>query len=140
MTIQVWVWAVLVRLLKPMVPLPLLVRILCTGVWIRPHRGRVGRLRRLALASPGRIRLPGNCLNRNLALFRLLVSAGASPSLVVGMRSDARNGIGGHVWIRLEGESLDDMGDDQQAFAEFVVFDSHGCPEGSVAGRRGQPG
>ena len=125
--VHTWMCAVVVRVLKHVLPLPRLVRLLRRGVWIRHRPQRVLVLRSLATVGPALpLRLPANCLDRSLALFRLLVAAGAAPRLVVGVRSDGRTRVGGHVWIQLDGEALGETAADQSPFEELLAFDHCG--------------
>jgi hypothetical protein len=133
---RVWAYAALTRLLKHVVPLPRLVSLAVTGVRARTRPRNLHRLVRLVDdAADGRVRLPGNCFDRSLPLFRLLVACGASPRLVIGMRPGSASAIAGHVWVSLEGENLGERSDVATGFTQVLAFDARGRPQ-TPAGAR----
>jgi hypothetical protein len=127
---RVWAYAALTRLLKHVLPLPRLVSLAVTGVRARSRpRNRQRLLGLVDDAAEGRVRLPGNCFDRSLPLFRLLVACGASPRLVIGMRPGSASGIAGHVWVSLEGEDLGEPSDVAAGFEQVLAFDASGRPQ-----------
>jgi hypothetical protein len=131
---RIWAYAALTRLLKHVIPLPRLVALAVTGVRARTREHHVQRLRRLVDgAAEGRVRLPGNCLDRSVPLFRLLVACGASPRLVIGMRPGSAPGVEGHVWVSLDGEDLGEPPDVTSGFAQVLAFDASGRSQGPSA-------
>lgn len=59
----------------------------------------------------------GNCLERSLALYRMLAQLGAAPVLVVGFRREDERLLG-HAWLTLDGEPV---GEPQPADYATVV-------------------
>jgi Transglutaminase-like superfamily len=130
--LRVWLWAAIVRPLKHVIPLPALVGL------ARPRTRRAGGParsepveRRLGayLMRRGRFpaRPPGNCLERSLAAYRLLCSAGAEARLVVGVRP-SEGGVEGHVWVVLNGRPFAESAP-VTSYAAVVAFDAAGNRE-----------
>jgi hypothetical protein len=137
---RLWVLAGCVRVLKHLLPLPALVRLAARALLVRPRAARAERIRRIARAGRlPRVRLPGNCLDRSLAFYRLLVSAGASPMLVVGLRAAGPTPFAGHVWLRLDGEELGESFDAHGAFAQVLSFDARGRASTEAPSSGGRP-
>lgn len=118
-------WALVVPVLKFLIPLPRLVRI----VTPRPRRKtaepyRVQRLTGLLYGS-GAFHLSDNCLERSLVTFRYLAAAGATPTLVVGMRiQDA--GYVGHAWVTVDGQLMHDAAELVSTLSPVVAFTADG--------------
>jgi hypothetical protein len=132
---RVWCGVALVRLLKYVVPLRTLVTLARAGVHVRPSAARTAQLKKAAAGVHlGHWRVPGNCLERSLVLYRLFLESGANPHLVIGLtpaQAAARSGAGastapGHVWITLANERLGAPGDDEPKFIPIVAFDASG--------------
>ncbi len=126
-----WFWAGVLRPLKHLVPLPRLVAL------VRPraasHAGRVETVRQLDAymrqrSGPRFHRVPHNCLERSLAGYRLLLRAGASPSVVIGIRPGA-SGIDGHVWVVLDGRPFGEDAAALEGFTRVASFDADGHRE-----------
>lgn len=100
------------------------------GVSVEPRLARVDALR-LMLTHGGRVVMSGNCLERSLVLYRFLGEAGAEPRLVMGVNR-AGGAVGGHAWIELDGEPIEDT--PETTFAPVVVFGAGG--EARRAGAR----
>jgi len=124
--LRVWSVAMLVRLLKHVVALPVLVR------WMQPSR-------RASIANPSKVaaleayltkrgrfpdRPPGNCLDRGLAAYRLLCAGGSQPCLVIGIRP-AERGLDGHVWVTLDGRPFGERANVDR-YVSIVTFDARG--------------
>jgi len=133
---RVWMWAVIIRPLKHVLPLPALVRLATPRRKHGDATRREGVERRLSEYLPRRTsfprRPPGNCLERSLAAFRLLSAAGAAPRLAVGVRAGTR-GVEGHVWLVLRGEPFAEAGDVER-YAVVVSFDDQGRRESTGRG------
>jgi hypothetical protein len=124
--LRLWGWAAVLRILKHVVPLPMLVRLARRA----PRRGSAERLAsNLAayLDMSGRFpfRPPANCLERSLGAYRLLCAVDASPSLVVGVRRSP-NGVQGHVWVTTAGRAWGEREEDLATYATIVTFDATG--------------
>ncbi len=141
---RVWLWAAIIRPLKHVLPLPSLVKLASPRLRRSAGHGegRESATRRLAEYLSRRRRFPGrppgNCLDRSLAVYRVLCRLGAEPRLVVGVRA-RETGVEGHVWILLDGQPFAEAGD-IDSYARVVVFDSRGRREtstGSAADLRG---
>jgi hypothetical protein len=121
-------WALVVPVLKFVLPLPRLVRL------VTPHRrrgredahARIVRLTSL-LYGTGAFRLSDNCLERSLVTFRYLAAADAAPTLVVGMRGED-NGYLGHAWVTVDGAPVHDPPSLVATLAPVVAF----APDGRV--------
>jgi hypothetical protein len=131
--LRLWLWAGLVRLLKPVVPLGTLVRLAKTGTLdISPSvdNSREELERRLAtyLEQRGRFprRPPSNCLERSLGAYRLLCGVAGEPQLVVGVRRSPERGVEGHVWVTARGKVLGERPEDLETFTTIVTFDADG--------------
>ncbi|HEX6211614.1 MAG TPA: lasso peptide biosynthesis B2 protein [Methylomirabilota bacterium] len=124
---ELWGWAVVLRPLKHLVPLPLLVRLSRWSRWRRPSAATVALLRRqMAPAAVPDVRLPGNCLERSLAVYRLLCRTEGAAQVVVGVRREGHQGIDGHVWLLLDGEPLWDSPEFLAAYEAVLAFDGAG--------------
>jgi transglutaminase superfamily protein len=131
LAMRIWFWAAVVRVLKHVVPLPLLVR------WVRPrHQPAVedgGALAALGAYLDRRgtfpSRPPGNCLDRSLAAYRVLCASGSHPRLVAGIRP-LGGGLDGHVWLVLNGVPFAERADVDR-YVPIVSFDEHGQRDGS---------
>ena len=147
--VRLWLWAGMIRVLKPLVPIGSLVRLARTpGPGAnRSNRGqapipgsgpdRSARLRRAErfearlrayLESRRRFpfRAPANCLERSLGAYRLLCGAAAGPELVVGVRRSPARGVEGHVWVTARGRVLAERPEDLAMFTTIVTFDAGG--------------
>lgn len=134
-----WLWggAAFVRALKYVVPLRILVALARAGVRVRPSDAQTAQLMDAAVRGRlGRWRVPGNCLERSLVFYRLLLGSGAEPHLVIGMRPPGRGaprqpGAPGHVWIMVADVRVGASDDEDPPFMPVVAFDA--------AGRRYEP-
>jgi hypothetical protein len=118
-------WALVVPVLKFLIPLPRLIRL----VTPRPRRkaaepDRVLRLTSLLYGS-GAFHLSDNCLERSLVTFRYLAAAGATPTLVVGMRNQD-GGYVGHAWVTVDGQLMHDAAELVSTLAPVVAFTADG--------------
>jgi len=122
-------WAMVLPLLKRVVPPPALARLM----WC-PPRGQgdgdrvetiVALSRLVTRARPGSAR---NCYERSLIAYRYLARAGAAPKLVVGVRREGGS-ISGHAWVSVRGRSLWEPGGVER-FSEVAVFGRGGGIEG----------
>lgn len=59
----------------------------------------------------------GNCLERGLIAYRYLGSAGAAPTLVVGLARGEVGGIIGHAWVMVDGRPA---GESQSALDTYT--------------------
>lgn len=84
-----------------------------SGGKIRPHADGRPRVEALRLATT-RVQayswLPGNCLSRSLGLYWLMLKAGYSPVLRLGV-SLAEGTFTAHAWVEHEGVVLNDTQD-----------------------------
>ena len=133
-----WLWggAACVRALKYVVPLRILVALARAGVRVRPSAAKTAQLRDAAVRGRlGRWRVPGNCLERSLVFYRLLLGSGAEPHLIIGMRPKSgaprQPGAPGHVWIMVADVPVGASDDGEPPFMPVVAFDA--------AGRRYEP-
>jgi hypothetical protein len=133
-----WLWggAAGVRALKYIMPLRVLVALARAGVRVRPSAAKTAQLMDAAVRGRlGRWRVPGNCLERSLVFYRLLLGSGAEPHLVIGMRppgidAPRHAGAPGHVWIMVADVRVG-ASEDEESFMPVVAFDA--------AGRRYEP-
>jgi hypothetical protein len=147
--VRLWLWAGMIRVLKPLVPIGTLVRLARTpGPGSnRSKRGQApipgpGPDRSAGLRSAERFeerlraylesrqrfpfRAPANCLERSLGAYRLLCGAAAGPELVVGVRRSPARGVEGHVWVTAGGRVLAERPGDLATFTTIVTFDADG--------------
>jgi hypothetical protein len=122
-------WALVLPVLKTVAPLRTLVRLMSTGGGRRAPRDteaerRIGSLARLSHRAAGAGRRD-NCLERSLIAYRYLCAANADPVLVVGAR-DGPSGVEGHVWITVDGEPVQDNGEEIRQYAPVTAFDADG--------------
>jgi hypothetical protein len=119
-------WALVVPVLKFVLPLPRLVR-LVTPRWRRRRTGADQRVLRLTslLYGTGAFRLSDNCLERSLVTFRYLVAADVAPTLVVGMRGE-ENGYLGHAWVTVGDELVHDPPSLVATLSPIVAFTADG--------------
>jgi hypothetical protein len=125
--IRLWTWAAMLRLLKHVVPMPMLVRLARTRPRPASATRDVKHRLREYLVSRRRFpfRAPANCLERSLGAYRLLCAAAADPELVVGVRRSER-GVEGHVWVTAGGSAWGERDEDLATFARIVTFDGSG--------------
>lgn len=102
------VWALLVPVLKRLVPLPNVARLMWvdrpTGTPDRERQKRIVRAARLVLrARP--LGQDENCLDRSLLLYRFLSMEMLDPRLVVGVRRGP-DGVKGHAWVTVDGKPV----------------------------------
>jgi hypothetical protein len=124
--LRFWAWAALLRVLKHVVPLERLVRL------VRPRRRSsaesvavtqaVEAYMASALSFPWRA--PGNCLERSLAAYRVLIAANVEPRLVIGVRITPSEGVQGHVWVTVGGRALAEPPDRVASYTEILNFDA----------------
>ena len=125
-------WALVLPLLKRVVPLPRLVQLM-----VVPPKGadrdtardttrerRVVALSRLLYAPL--VRADIGCLQRSLLAYRFLGAAGARPSLVVGMRREGGE-VHGHSWVTVDGEPAGEPAAWVGQFSPVLVFGSEGA-------------
>lgn len=125
-------WALVLPLLKRVVPLPRLVQLM-----VVPPKGadrdtardtarerRVVALSRLLYAPL--VRADIGCLQRSLLAYRFLGAAGARPSLLVGMRREGGE-MHGHAWVTVDGEPAGEPAAWVGQFSPVLVFGSEGA-------------
>ena len=121
-------WRVVLPILKHVVPIRTLAGLMSAAPGqnargsIEARRVRRDALRQM-LIHGGRVVMSGNCLERSLVLYRLLSEVGEDPRLVMGVRKEG-DGVGGHVWIELDGQPIEDT--PAGKFAPLVVFGAGG--------------
>jgi hypothetical protein len=67
----------------------------------------------------------GPCLERSVALYRVLGREGATPTLVCGM-GRAGDSLVGHAWVEVDGLPIVDRGDPNGSFAALVRYRANG--------------
>jgi hypothetical protein len=102
------VWALLVPMLKRLVPLPNLARLMWvdrpSGTPNHERQKRIIRAARLVLrARP--LGQDENCLDRSLVLYRFLSMEMLDPRLVVGVRRGP-DAVKGHAWVTVDGRPV----------------------------------
>lgn len=129
--LQFWAWAAVLRPLKRVLPFRMLVRLVRVGS--RASRPRPGRAAAIVdyMTAVGRFpaRPPANCLERSLAAYRMLRSAGSRPELRVGVRRVPDTGsLDGHVWLVLDGLPAE-RNESVREFTEVIRVDTDGRVE-----------
>lgn len=94
-----------------------------SGGKIRPHADGRPRVEALRLATT-RVQayswLPGNCLSRSLGLYWLMLKAGYSPVLRLGV-SLADGTFAAHAWVEHDGVVLNDSQNVSERYAPLEV-------------------
>ena len=121
-------WSFVLPVAKRMLPLPRLVRLMCS----RPRSSQRDPGREATITSlvawVFKTRPPGsrdNCLERSLVAYRYLSRAGLGPSLVIGI-AKAPSVTHGHVWVTVEGHPVHDSPEVLARFEPVVAFGSDG--------------
>ena len=121
-------WSAILPLAKFALPLPRLVRLMCSsGSGATRDCRREAAIAGLAAwvfkSRPASSR--DNCLERALVTYRYLSGAGAEPRLVVGL---AQPGAGplGHAWVVVDGHAVHDEPGTIRRYSTLLVFDSDG--------------
>ena len=123
--VRLWTWAVVLRALKHVVPLPRLVRLAQTRA-SRPRSAAVERRLESYLQRRQRFpfRAPGNCLERSLGAYRLLCAHGSDPRLRVGISGAPP--MRGHVWVEVDGGPFGERPGDLDDLTPVVTFGADG--------------
>ena len=136
--VRLWAWAVVLRVLKHVVPLPRLVRLAQAKASRAPRSAAFeGRLEGyLERRQRFPFRAPGNCLERSLGAYRLLCAQGSDPQLRVGIavNSQLRNAqlpnaqlpMRGHVWVEVDGRPFGERPGDLDGLTPVVTFGADG--------------
>lgn len=124
-------WALVLPVLKRLLPLPALARLMWTppkAHWRDPRREtRIAVLARRLYRS-GLVARDDNCLERSLLTYRFLSRLNADPRLVAGVRT-GEEGVLGHVWVTLDGEPVGESPIMLGEYAPFAVFGAGGARE-----------
>jgi hypothetical protein len=146
--VRLWTWALVLRVLKHVVPLPRLVRLaqadlsreVRSGAFERRLEGYLERRQRFPF------RAPGNCLERSLGAYRLLCAQGSNPELRVGIavNSQGHNAqlpkvqlprvqlpnaqlpMRGHVWVEVDGRPFGERPGDLDGLTPVLTFGADG--------------
>ncbi|HUS16652.1 MAG TPA: lasso peptide biosynthesis B2 protein [Chloroflexia bacterium] len=123
--LRVLAWALLLPVLKRVLPLRTLVRLMWSTPRHRWHPEREAALVTLVgwLYRPRRL-TNGNCLERSLVLYHFLAEGGARPRLVIGLRP--AGGTRGHAWVLCNGRPVGETWADVQEFTPLVTFGDGG--------------
>ena len=129
------VWCCGLRVLKHVVPLPMLVEL----VRRKPRGCRPGNdARKIVILARWACRAtrwcslgsPTNasCLERALLTYRYLTGLDANPTLVIGVRPGLVRGdpLSGHAWVTLDGAALDDTDEALDGFFSVIAFAADG--------------
>ncbi|HUR73960.1 MAG TPA: lasso peptide biosynthesis B2 protein [Sporichthya sp.] len=123
-------WALVLPVLKAVLPLRRLVRLMALSAPATPRNPdaehAIANLARIAHRVVGLGRRD-NCLERSLIAYRYLGAANASPLLVVGARNDQHT-IEGHVWLTVDGVPVHDEAAALSRFTPVTAFDASGAP------------
>jgi Transglutaminase-like superfamily len=129
-------WRVSLPLLRRVLSLERLVRLTASP----SSRARDPRLEALSVRAAARLwrSSQGPCLERSVALHRVLGRAGASPTLVCGM---AHNGeeLVGHAWVEADGRWLVEPRDPRDAFVILTCYSADGERMGEAHAVAGAP-
>ena len=72
-------------------------------------------------------RIPGaSCLTQALALQRLMVQAGHTADLRIGVAKDGSRGLASHAWLEHEGEILIGDNGDLERYSPILAWSSEG--------------
>jgi hypothetical protein len=108
LVLRMSLWAVLVPVLKRLVPLQKVARMM----WANSHARTPGKERQQRIVRAARSILRArplsrdeNCLDRSLVLYRFLSMEMLDPRLVLGVRRGPE-GIKGHAWVTVGGRPV----------------------------------
>lgn len=137
LTARVFGWAVVLPILKHIVPVRSLARAMRLPAMVSQRDS--DRERRIITFTRWATRLVrwtsgGNCLERGLIAFRYLSQAGASPTLVVAVGRPGGS-FAGHAWVVVDGSAVGERESALAAYAPVFVFAS----DGSMLDAGGQP-
>jgi hypothetical protein len=131
-------WAVALRLLKHLVPLPRLARLMCQAGPPRDRDAasdqRLVALARVAAGLAG-ARADRSCLVRSLLAYRYLTTGGAPVHLVVGVERQEQ-GVRGHAWVAALGVPIGEAPEAVAAFEPILAFNERGEPYQATRGSR----
>jgi hypothetical protein len=130
---RLWVWAVVLRALKRLLPLEQLVRLMHQRGGATTGGDAFQRKLERYLAQSGRFpfRPPSNCLERSLGVYRLLCGINAAPTLVVGFRSSDARTLEGHVWVTVGDRPIGETADAVSGYTAIMTFDADACRSSS---------
>ena len=123
-------WALVLPVLKFLLPLPRLVRL----VYKRGRSGARKARREQQIATLARwihrplVPVDGGCLQRSLLAYRFLSEANAEPQLFVGMRREG-NTVLGHAWVIVDGQPVGESWAALRGFVPVIAFGVGGLPE-----------
>jgi hypothetical protein len=124
-------WALVLPVLKSVLPLERLVRIMATdgrpGARDLRTERTIGTLARLTHRIVG-VGRRDNCLERSLIAYRYLSATNADPRLVVGA-CRGETGIEGHVWLLVDGAPVHDTWEGIGRFAPVTAFRADGSTD-----------
>jgi hypothetical protein len=120
-------WALLLPVLKFVVPLPRLVRLATPrrrdGERRPQQEAVIVELTRLLARTRALVAADDNCLERSLLTYRFLAREGAHPRLVVGMAKGEAD-LEGHVWVLVDGRPVHDPPETLARYRELMSFSS----------------
>jgi hypothetical protein len=139
LALRVFGWALVLPVLKHLVPIRSLARVMHVAPSPSFNRHLLNRSNPRDGVLEGRIvtfarwgarlirwRSGGNCLERGLIAFRYLGAAGANPTLVVGLGPDDRGGMIGHAWVLLDGRPAGESEASVGIYTPVFAFASDG--------------
>jgi hypothetical protein len=131
-------WALVLPVLKRVVPLPALARFLWTySPGHQPQPEREQNIARVARWIYGRRPASGrgHCLERGLLLYRLLSRTHSGVQLVVGMRRMS-GGWRGHAWVLVDHQPFDEVVPASQEFSPLFILGPDGRVQPVGTGQR----
>ena len=136
LAVRMGFWALVLPILKRVVPLRRLAQVMrndAHGPRDRAYEQQVVALSSLlARLRPPRFR--DNCLERSLLAYRFLTRANADARLVVGVRI-AHTQVLGHAWVTVDDEPIHETPAAITGFSRLVEFG----PEGTFSAQSEQP-
>jgi hypothetical protein len=125
---RITVWAVVLPLLKRILPIRRLVKLVWREPRLEPDLDREERVVTFARWACRLMRWKsgGNCLERALIAYRFLLEGGAAPTLVIGVGRATSAEIVGHAWVLLNGVPAGESEASVNAFVPALVFGPDG--------------
>ncbi len=159
LAVRVFGWALVLPLIKVVVPVKSLARFMSGTRVTRRSRDPLTALPGAPVRDPRtedrivtfarwaarvvRPRSGGNCLERGLIAYRYLGAAGANPTLVVGLKRGDTGQVLGHAWVLLDGTPAGESESSVGSYTPMLAFAADGAlveaPDSVSASHRTAP-
>ena len=125
--IRVSSWALILPVLKRIIPLKPLVRLLWSSSGrLRNHKQELKIAKIVQWIYVFAYSKEKSCLQRSLLLYRYLSMNNSEPQLITGMKQDAHKNWKGHAWVLVDGKPFGDFEANAAEFQPLVAFEKGG--------------